>query len=384
MSETKKNDSIALILGGHINAYGIARSLFGKCILVAIADPSSMISASNLVDEIIPFNNNSGAIVDLINRYAENAGDKKIVLFATADWHLEEICGQPLAENVYWSSHGFNTRYNSKAEQYKLAGRAKVKFPRTLYGSREELIGELCKEDSFINVIKPVSRDNRYLDAKNYFRAKICVDNQQAIEFLNKRNEAEQFILSEVIESPPSQVWSCLCICERGAIVACWTGRKLSQSPWQFGVFASAVAEWNPIVFEKAQALVRQGDFTGVVQPEFKYCSERDTYFLMEINFRYMMWHYTGVLSGVNLPEIDLTHSLGLEMTAAKSNEQQVGQSKVYTYNTLHLINALKLDNFWVNTMLFLKYFLNPFVVHASFCVRDWKPFLKNTLGRIR
>jgi len=384
MSEIKKHDSIALILGGHINAYGIARSLFGKFTLVAIADPSSMISASNLLDEFIPFDNTTDSIIDSINRYAENAHDKKIVLLATADWHLEEICGQPLAKNVYWKSHGFNTRYNSKIEQYKLADKAMVNFPRTLYGSREKLISELCKEDSFINVIKPVSRDNRHLDAKSYFRVKICSDNQQAIEFLKNRKESEQFIVSEVIEAPPSQVWSCLCICEKGAIVACWTGRKLSQSPWQFGVFASAVAEWNPIVFEKAQALVRQGDFTGVVQPEFKYCSERDTYFLMEINFRYMMWHYTGLLAGVNLPEIDLTHTLRLGLTTAKSNKEKVGQSKVYTYNTLHLINALKRDSFWANCMLFVKYIFNPFVVHASFCARDWKPFLKNTLGRFR
>ena len=382
MEYSKEDNVTALVLGGHINAYGIVRSLYKTCKVVSIADSSSMISVSNLLDDFIPFDKNKDSILGLINDFSVKNPERKIVLFATADWHLEELCNQDLRNNVFWSSLYFDTSYNSKIEQYKLAEKAKVNYPKTVCGSPADIINALSKEEQFINVVKPISRDNRELDAKSYFRAKKFINNQSTINFLSRRDPHEQFLVSEVIKAHPSQVWSCLCICEKGEIVACWTGRKLSQSPWEFGVFASSVAEWNARVYEQAKALVKEGGFSGIVQPEFKYCIERDKYFLMEINFRYMMWHYTGKLAGVNLPKIDIAHSLGMDLPDTLINSSQLGQSKVYTYNTLHLINVLKRDNVVGNLLLFLKYLINPFVIHASFCSRDWKPFFKNTFGR--
>lgn len=384
MEYSEKTDITALILGGHINAYGIARTLYRKCKLVAIADKSAMVSVSNLIDDFIEFNKHQHSIVELINGYASNHSSEKIVLFATADWHLDEVCRQNLAGNVYWGSRNFDTQFNSKITQYQLAEKAKVSYPKSISGTRDEIVSALASETNFINVVKPISRDNRELDADSYFRAKKFANNQQTVDFLKKRSENEQFLVSEIINAHPSDVWSCLCICDKGEIVGCWTGRKLSQSPWEFGVFASAVAEWNEKVFKDAKALVKQGGFTGVVQPEFKFCKERKEYFLMEINFRYMMWHYTGKLAGVNLPEIDIAHTLNMPLPDMKINDKQIGQSKVYTFNTLHLVNALKRDSLIDNLKLFMKYAFNPFVIHASFCIRDWKPFLKNTLGRFK
>lgn len=384
MEYTEKTDITALILGGHINAYGIARTLFQKCKLVAIADKSAMISVSKLLDDFIVFNKNQHSIVELINFYATNHLNEKIVLFATADWHLDEICQQSLAGNVHWGSRNFDTQFNSKIKQYQLAEKSNVCYPKSLSGFRDEVITALTNNVNFVNVVKPISRDNRELDADSYFRAKKFSNNHQTVDFLKSRSANEQFLVSEVINAHPSEVWSCLCICEKGEIIGCWTGRKLSQSPWEFGVFASAVAEWNEKVFQETLALVRHGGFTGVVQPEFKFCKERNKYYLMEINFRYMMWHYTGKLAGVNLPEIDIAHTLNMPLPDLKINNKQRGQSKVYTFNTLHLINALKRDHPIDNLKLFMKFAFNPFIIHASFCIRDWMPFLKNTFGRFK
>lgn len=387
MEHFKKNlkleENIALVLGGHINAYGIVRSLYGHCNIAIVADSNAMVSVSKLIDTFIPYNKNS-SILKTINDFAKQNNSKKIILFATADWHLDEICQSNLEQNVLWTSHQFNTSFNSKINQYKLAKSAQVDCPETYSGTRKSIIENIKKIKDFTCVVKPESRDNRELTSKNYFRAKKFSCNSELISFLNSNSEDDSFLVSEVIEADPREVWSCLCICSEGKIIAYWTGRKLSQSPWQFGVFASSLAKWNKDVYESARRLVKEGNFTGIVQPEFKYCIKRNKYFLMEINFRYMMWHYAGKLAGVNIPYIDMLNATNQKLTCKLNNRKQTVTSKIYTYNTLHLVNVIKGDHIFKNLILFFRYFLNPFVIHASFCTRDWKPFLKNTFGRFK
>ena len=92
MEHFKKNlnleENIALVLGGHINAYGIVRSLYGHCNIAIIADSNAMVSVSKLIDTFIPYNKNS-SILKTINDFAKQNNSKKIILFATADWHLD-------------------------------------------------------------------------------------------------------------------------------------------------------------------------------------------------------------------------------------------------------------------------------------------------------
>ncbi len=80
-----------------------------------------------------------------------------------------------------------------------------------------------------------------------------------------------------------------------------FTGRKLRQHPRRFGTGRFAESLWLPDLAEAGLRLLRELDFHGVSQVEFKRDPRDGRFKLMEINARHWLWHSLAAASGVNL-----------------------------------------------------------------------------------
>ena len=227
-----------------------------------------------------------------------------VYVLPTADWHLEELIKLDNPKVSFLAQDAFAPELNQKIYQYSVAFEAGVSCPATqLFKNVDELNFEKDK----LYVIKPNNRDLSEQKSEHYFRTLVVSEkNKRDVEKYCDGDKT--FICSEIIEADASDVWSTLMLLKDGKVIADWTGRKLAQSPWLFGVFASARTEKNDDVRRLSLKLARAFNYTGIMQPEYKFCNKTNTYYLMEINFRYMMWHYAGTMAGINIPAAELKY----------------------------------------------------------------------------
>lgn len=325
------------VLGGHFNAYTLLRSLeFLSLTKIVVADSRSIIKGSKLYNEFYDSDNRND-LKDVIDHCTQRYGD--IYVIPTADWHLEELIKINNSRVFFFAQSSFFPELNQKMFQYSVAQKAGINCPVTQIF---KCSAELCLEEGKFYVIKPNHRDLSEQKSDHYFRTLIVSDeNKQDVEKYSDGDKS--FICSEIIEADASDVWSTLMLVKDGKVIADWTGRKLAQSPWHFGVFASARTEKNDDVRRLSLKLARAFNYTGIMQPEYKFCKKSNTYYLMEINFRYMMWHYAGTLAGINIPAAEIAY-FDNPNSLIKLSDENSTKGRILYFLPLFFKNILKRD----------------------------------------
>jgi len=156
-----------------------------------------------------------------------------------------------------------------------------------------------------------------------------------------------------------------------GEIINSWIGKKLNQYPDNYGVFSSATNRAPEIIRYQGEKLVKSISTYGIIEPEFKFDVRDNTYKLMEINLRSMMWHRIGYLCGV-----PLNYSLWREALnmSPKFYEQNTAINYHFVYLKHELINLIYRKKY-------LKSFVNNLYKgnrrsYAYLNKSDLKPFL--------
>jgi predicted ATP-grasp superfamily ATP-dependent carboligase len=160
-----------------------------------------------------------------------------------------------------------------------------------------------------------------------------------------------------------------------GKILNEWAGRKLSQYPDSFGVFASASNEAPEEVKILGRKILNEMDIKGIAQPEFKYDSRDKKYKLMEINLRSMMWHRVGNLSGVNLHYSQYLDAIGEKV----SSQVQIKNKDIhFTYLKYEIINLIRRRKYLQTFIKNLTKSDRTYI--AVYDRQDIKPFLKDCI----
>lgn len=326
----------ALVLGLYINGYSIIRELAKdpSIRIVGLDYKRDIGLASRYLSEryVVKYNGKDELLFNFLINYGKKQ-DEKIVIYPTHDHHtmfltkyyneLKDFYHMPINPKTI-------PIVLSKKNQYSMCEQIGIPYPKTIFiNSKEEFEKSKIEMKKMIYpvVIKPFSRaenpaggfDFRLLKTNNY---------SDFISILPKlKNYINHGILiSEIVPGEPDNLWVYHgYLDEKSEIIAGWTGRKLTQRPYYFGVFSSARCEINPIVEEQGIKLLKAFNIR-VGEPEFKYDYRDNKYKLMEINPRYDMWHIVGMQGGVNLPLIQYYHMVGeknkLKQTQRKQNKE--------------------------------------------------------------
>ncbi len=324
-----------MVLGLYVNGYSIIRELAKDPSIIIVGldyNRSNIGFASKYLSEryVVEYNGKDDILFDFLLNYGKKQ-DEKIVIYSTHDHHTKVFAKYyNELKDYYHIPINLDTIPSvlSKKNQYSMCEKIGIPYPKTIFiKSHEELYRANIeiRKMLFPLIIKPFSRADNPANGFD-FRLMEIKDQSDFADILPKlRNYVDHGILiSEIVPGEPDNIWAYTgYLDEKSEVIAGWTGRKLTQRPYYFGVFSSARCEINPIVEEQGIRLLKAFDFIGIGEPEFKYDYRDNKYKLMEINPRYMMWHIVGMKGGVNLPLIQFYHMTGEKNKLEKMPKEQ-------------------------------------------------------------
>ena len=261
---------------------------------------------------------------------------------------------------------------SNKFFQYQACENIGVPYPKTICAKNKI---DLDSIDGLIFplLIKPSTRKDSTTDV---FRTLYLEKIEDYLSAKNKLGgyieKGIEFVISEFIPGDDTNIYAYTCFRSQGGkIINEWSGKKLTQYPDNYGVFCSASNQAPQEVFNQGRALVEEFNAFGIIEPEFKYDHRDGKYKLMETNFRSMMWHRTGSISGVKLHETQYNYATG---RCINHYDQDVSDS-IHFVLMLHEIPNL------IARKGYLKYFKHNIFggrrrVWAIFEWGDVKPFL--------
>ncbi|HHX8576199.1 TPA: hypothetical protein ACVO18_004742, partial [Vibrio alginolyticus] len=282
-------------------------------------------------------------IKDLRDKY------KKIVVFPTDDHQLEMLASiySDIIDFCYIPCNSRALLFESdKSNQYRLCEKSDIPYPKSKVICNKFDIGSL-ESLEFPLIIKPITRVDRIQG--DIFR-NLYVNNLEEledkvglIEFIV--NLGVELLVSEFIPGDDTNIYAYTCFKgDDGVIYSEWVGKKLTQYPDDYGVVASASNQAPEAVLELGRRLCESMDSHGILEPEFKYDARDNSFKLMEVNLRSMMWNHVGYCSGVNLHSDLYDYANKIEIKPSKQNTKDV----IHWVLMLHEIpNLLNRKGYW-------------------------------------
>lgn len=309
-TEKKSDNSVkALVINSKRNGLAIIRSLGAKGVeIIAVdhfKDAIGLYSKYVSVKEIVPLITDDEfafvlAIVDIAKR---RGNGKKIILFPSSDAHLMVFVRfwqflEPYFYPTFEINEEILNRCLDKTKVEELARASKVPIPKTLVSPPE---GNRSQNISFPLVVKPDIRSSPKAILAKIFRLKVC-ENEFAVEQAASELEVKgfNFVIQEYIPGGDEELYTVGLFAEKGEIRGMFTCRKLRQFPPIFGECSYGEIIKVPILFKYANYLIKEANFTGIAQIEFK--KHKDDYYLIEINPRTWSWVSLSKVAGIDIP----------------------------------------------------------------------------------
>jgi D-aspartate ligase len=200
------------------------------------------------------------------------------------------------------------SRIQSKRSQLEAAARAGIPVPRTAYPSSAAEARAAAEELGLPVLVKPSSTEGfKRRFGKQAFRCKTGADVERAYA------DAEPYepMVQELIPGDDDELYTLgSYLAADGEPLGIFSGRKLRQTPPGVGTCRVGEAVWVEEVVDQGLKLLRELEFHGLSQVEFKRDPRSGEFKLMEVNPRLWQWHSLAAACGVDLPRIayrDLT-----------------------------------------------------------------------------
>ena len=372
-----------LILGGYVNGYSIIQELhsFNVPDIILFDTRKNIASFSNKISKFQLIDPYYDSLYDELKRLNEQY--EKIIVYPTDDLQLEilsklnnkidNFCFLPFNNKTLTASL-------NKLTQYNACRKLNVPCPDFLTICSQDSVQEILKF-SLPFIVKPIKR---YDISSDVFRNKIIKtedDRDNLIEQLKKYLDNKiHFLVSEIIPGDDSQIYAYVAYRDRnGNILNEWSGKKLSQYPDSYGVFASASNQAPKVVTEQGRILLDGLDVFGIAEPEFKYDRRDNKFKLMEINFRSMMWHRVGNLSGVYLQYSQYLDATGQKVKKTYQNKTKKIHFVYLKHEIINVLRRKRYVNVFINNL-----FKSDKTFLAVFDLKDIKPCLFDFLKLLK
>lgn len=308
---------VSLVIGTHVNAYSVVSELHAHGVenLVVASESKSICSSSRKLRRFERTRGGWRGVRGLIESLSREF--ERVVIFPTEDRHIEWLdwYREELPSNTIHPVRPGMSEWLDKQRQYVACREVGVPCPNFhVIRNARDMDAEL-ETLRLPLLIKPTKRTSLagHRPLRNILVINRADIRRACLALAAAVNNGDEFLAMEVVPGPSSNIFSYAAYRDSdGVILNEWSGRKLSQYPNDFGVFASAINERIPVVESLGRQLVHRMGLTGFSQPEFKYDERDGQYKLMEVNLRSMMWNYVGFISGVSLHYTYYLNALGL------------------------------------------------------------------------
>jgi len=310
----------------------------------------------------------------LIKDVERNEGD---VLLPTSDKAVEIISkNKTMLEQHYtvpvpdWSVIKYCLL---KELTYEVAKKMNISMPKTFHVTDYDHLKEIAKNIDYPCIIKPSSNDMRYL-----FRKKVI----EIRDSKNLLNMGKKFLklnfqplIQEIIPGPPNQLYSfCSVLDYEGNPIGIFTGRKIRQFPYDFGVCTVGESLWDQEIMRLGLSILQNIGYVGISQVEFKLDTRDGEYKLLEINPRPWYWISLPTFCGVNFPLILYRFVNGENVCLSEFRE------KIKWHHLIGDLSLLGMQTLQDKRMFPFSQYLNSYLgprTFATFSLYDFKPFLQ-------
>lgn len=309
----------ALVVGGDYQGLGIARSLGRQGIPVAVLDDEvSIAPSSRYVQQSlrVPTLRNAQATTHALHQAARRFGLSGWVLFPTREETVAAVARNrdELAQTFRvptppWES--VRVAWD-KRQTYQVAERLGIDVPRCWFPRSETDLNEIALDGPV--VIKPAIKEHFFYETG----AKAWQANDRA-ELLQKFRQAtaiipaEEVIVQELVPGGGEGQLAYCAFVKGGEQIGTMTVVRRRQHPSDFGRASTYVETVDlPELEAPSLRLLREMDYYGLVELEFKRDEQTGAVKLLDVNARTWGYHGLGAAAGVDFPALLHRDQLGL------------------------------------------------------------------------
>lgn len=316
----------AVVIGGDHPGLAIARSLGCRGYpVVVIDDQYSISSFSKFVTRVVhvPDLKHEQASIDSVLSTGRRLGLKDWILFPTRDenvaafsLHRDRLAEffrvtTPSWETIQWAWDKSNT--------YHLAEKLGIPVPRTWNPkSADELPGFY---PCLPLAVKPAIKENFfYATGAKAWRAETP---EQLLALYHRAAQDiphKEILIQEIIPGDGHRQISYCAFFRDGRAHSVLIARRLRQHPREFGRAATYVETIElPEVEELSERFLREINFYGIVEIEFKQDPRDNQYKLLDVNARAWGFHGLGSVAGVDFPYLLFADQCGIPIEPARA-----------------------------------------------------------------
>lgn len=285
-----------IILGGHIQALGLARQVnsVGVKVILIIPDKYSVAYFSNAISKTI-FCRNTEELYQNICFY--KTYEKETLLFPTNDEMIEFLV------NYY---DEFNKRFfmgipdpeiieifSDKRNTYQFCDRNQIPCPHSWYPDTLEEVKQIADKVDYPVIIKPsIMYSFHKLFGKKAFRCDNKNELIQRVTDITKRFPLKNLLIQEFLSGGPQYLYSYGTFAVDGISKAAVMVNRIRQNPMDFGNSTTfAITCDIPEIRKMAENILRITKYSGLAEIEFMYDTKFSIYKFIEINTRAWKWH---------------------------------------------------------------------------------------------
>ncbi len=312
----------ALVIGGEHPGLGVVRSLGRRGIPVYVLDDQRCVSSfSRYVTRVIRVKSlrDEQETIDAVMEVGERYNLRNWVLFPTRDEtvaafsrHRERLASffrvtTPCWETIHWAW--------DKKSTHVLAKRLGIPAPETWTPRNLEELAPLYSRLPL--AIKPAVKENFfYATGMKAWRANTPEELNALFEQAHGVIKADEVMVQEIIPGNGQHQVSYCAFFRDGEAHSTLVARRKRQHPHEFGRAATYVESADvPAIAELSDRFLKEIDYYGLVEVEFKQDPRDGQYKILDVNARTWGFHTLGVSAGVDFPYLLYADQVGSPIT---------------------------------------------------------------------
>lgn len=283
-----------IILGGHIQALGLARQAhsMGVRVILLLHDGYSVARFSRAVDKVVVC-----ADMNKLKETIHPFAGKQTLLFPTSDEYIEYLLDNYQELNQQYvlgiPKPACVEIFADKRKTYQFAERMGIPHPKSWYPNSLDDVRQISKMADYPLVVKPAIM---YSFHKTFGKKAYRCDTPNGLislcETISLQYPIDSLVIQEFLAGGAESLYSYGAMAVKGKPIAWVMANRIRQNPMDFGNSTTfAITCDIPEMEVSARNILKEVEYDGLAEVEFMYDDKTETYKFLEINTRAWKWH---------------------------------------------------------------------------------------------
>ena len=316
-----------VIIGGHIQALGLARQVYGKGLeVVLLLDTKWAVARfSKTVAKYYVYHSEK-QLHQIIMKLC--LSHQATLLFPTNDESVEHLSKHYIEYAPHFAMGIPNPElvdlFNDKRNAYQFATSHDIPCPKCWYPNTMEDVQNIAQNLPYPVVVKPgIMYSFHATFGKKAYR---CDNAEQLLSIFSLIKEVnypiETILIQEFLSGGPQYLYSYGVFAANGQSKVALMANRIRQNPMDFGNSTTfAVTCDIPQIAEQSIKLLRMVNYFGLGEVEWMYDPQSGTYKFLEINTRAWKWHTISNQLGFSFIGAMIDYYNGKESVPVQSQE---------------------------------------------------------------